>query len=70
MEKQKGFLIISLVLAVCIIAILFVLYFNNNAETGTPSPAQQGKQGIEQTKENNEMLKSQEIEIQNQLNSF
>lgn len=59
---------ISLLIAVAIIAILAMLYFKKSDNTGK-STMQAGQQGIEQAKQNNSLEKQQHEQIQEQLNN-
>ncbi|MBI3231725.1 MAG: prepilin-type N-terminal cleavage/methylation domain-containing protein [Candidatus Doudnabacteria bacterium] len=67
-NQSRGFALISLILAIVIIAILFGMYYQNSGEKG--SPAKTGQEAIEQTKRNNQLQIEQQIEIQNQINSI
>jgi hypothetical protein len=68
-KNNSGFLLISLVIALAIIAILFSLYFKKN-DSEQASQMERGQQGIEDAKQNKELLIEQNLEIQNQINSI
>ena len=68
-QNQNGFLLISLLLAVAIIAILVAVYYGGG-KNSQQSQLQTGQKAIEQTKQNNTLLENQHLEIQNQLNSI
>lgn len=68
-NQNQGFVLISLIFAVAIIAVLYALYYKKS-EHGGPSPAQTGQKAIEQTKENNSILLRQNLDTQNELNSI
>ena len=63
-----GFALISILLAVAIIAIMVALYFGKSG-SNTASVRQTGQKAVDQTKENNALQLQQQTEIQNQLNS-
>ncbi len=67
-NNQNGFLLISLILAIAIMAILAAVYYGGGKD-GQKSQKQAGQNAIEQTKQNNELMNSQHLEIQNELNS-
>lgn len=65
--NQEGFLLISLIIVIAIIAILFTMYYQKGPN-GQPSEAQTGQKAIEQTKENNAAQLQDQMQIQNELN--
>ena len=66
-KQNSGFALIALLLAVAIIAVLFVMYYGGSGNG--KSVQQTGKNAIEQTKQNNALEIQNHIEIQNGLNS-
>lgn len=68
-EKNKGFILITLIIALAIIAIWAAIYFGKSGG-GQANIIQTGNKAIEQTKQNNALQNQGQIEIQNQLNSI
>ena len=66
--KTQGFVLISLLLAIVIIAILFAMYYSGSG-SNKASVQQTGQKAIEQTKQNNATEIQNHLEIQNELNS-
>ncbi len=66
---NKGFVLISLIITIAIIAILTALYYSRTEE-GKPSPRETGQKAIEEAKINNALELQHQIEIQNELNSI
>lgn len=65
-NQPQGFLIISLIISLSVIAILGFLYFAQSGNQKS-SRATTGKKAIEQTEQNNQLLKGQGAEIQQNL---
>lgn len=67
-DKNQGFVLISLILAIVIIAIIFAMYYGGSSSR--ESVKKTGDSAIEQVKLNNTSEIQNHIEIQNELNSI
>jgi len=66
---NKGFVLISLIITIAIIAILTALYYSRS-DNGKPSAKETGKKAIEDAKTNNALELEHQIQIQNELYSI
>ena len=66
---NKGFVLISLIITIAIIAVLTALYYSRS-ESGKPSARETGQKAIEDAKANNASELEHQIQIQNELNSI
>ena len=68
-NQNDGFVLISLLLAIVIIAVLFAIYYGGSG-SNSASMQKTGQKAIEQAKQNNAAEIQNHLEIQNELNSI
>jgi competence protein ComGC len=68
-KNNRGFVLITLLIALAIIMIWAAIYFGKSGRQNA-NTIQTGNKAIEQTKANNNLLLQDQIQTQNELNSI